>query len=90
MSPEEMKDFVSKLLVALVNALPGQKWYGGEVVMATFSMSNTDLSNYRQTVWPEKKLWKKVGTSGRYSHGKAKIMYNMPELQKWIDEYPTM
>lgn len=71
-------------------SIPLPKWVGEAVIMQIFSMTKTELNNYRQAQWVEKKHYRKVGTSGQYSHGKAKILYNINEITRWVDEYPVM
>ncbi|USD64244.1 excisionase family protein [Vibrio sp. SCSIO 43136] len=69
-------------------ALPANKWVGDNVIEATFGLSEDNLKNYRSKIWEQGKHFRKIGTSGQASAGKAKIVYNLPEINRWIETYP--
>ncbi|WP_165310996.1 excisionase family protein [Vibrio ziniensis] len=64
------------------------KWVGEDIVLAMFGWTDTALNNYRNRVWMQGKHYRRIGTSGEASLKKAKIVYNIPEINKWIDSYP--
>ncbi|KJY84804.1 hypothetical protein TW81_02065 [Vibrio galatheae] len=68
--------------------LPANKWVGSNIVTATFGLTEEALNNYRQKVWQQGKHYLKIGTSGEASLRKAKIVYNIAEINTWIESYP--
>lgn len=71
----------------LIVSLPPNKWVGSHVIATMFGLTEDNLANYRR-VWMQGRHYRKIGFSGQPSLRKAKILYNLPEINKWIESYP--
>ncbi|MDO6498560.1 excisionase family protein [Photobacterium sanguinicancri] len=66
---------------------PPNKWVGSNYIVFMFGLTEDNLANYRRN-WMQGKHYRKIGPSGQPSLKKAKILYNIPEINKWIESYP--
>ena len=65
------------------------KWVSAKYIMELFDLTDDALANYRRN-WAQGKHYRKIGPSGMPSTRKAKILYNIDELNKWIENYPQI
>ncbi|USH03668.1 excisionase family protein [Grimontia kaedaensis] len=72
----------------IVIALPKTRWVGEDIICATYSLTNTALESYRRKVWLQGIHYRKVSTTGQVSATKAKVVYNLAEIEKWIESHP--
>ena len=65
------------------------KWVSAKYIKELLDLTDDALANYRRN-WVQGKHYRKIGPSGKPSAHKAKILYNIDELNKWIDSYPQI
>lgn len=73
-----------------VISLPVNKWVGEEIISATFGLTSTAISNYRLQAWTQGVHYRKIGLSNTASARRAKVLYNLPALNEWIEGYPQI